>query len=206
MIYNYGFKIRGKSHEKDNTPCQDAYHIVKCRNDLVIAAVADGLGSCEHSDIASKMAVEKSVEYCKKNIPLLQSISEDGVCGIIRQSFAVATDAIEDKVAEDKDDLSQYFTTLSLAVLWNDTLYYGHAGDSGIIALTHEGRFEKVTEPQDDEEGGVIHLRFSDNWIFGQFDKKVCSVLLATDGILFYLIPILLRNEKVNVRVKTLRA
>jgi len=204
MIYSYGFKIKGKSHEQDNTPCQDAYYVLKCRDDVVIAAVADGLGSCEHSDIASQIAVERSVEYCRENLQT-NDTKNVKVSDVIRKSFVVATDAIEDKVQETGGDLSQYLTTLSLAVLLNDTLYYGHAGDSGIIALTHKGRFEKVTEQQQDEDDGVFHLRFSDKWQFGQFEEKVCSVLLATDGILFYLFPPLLRNEKVNVRASTLR-
>ena len=204
MIYSYGFKITGKSHEQDNAPCQDAYYIHKCSDGMVIAAVADGLGSCDHSDIASQMAVEISVEYCKENL-LAGDIESVNVCDVIRKSFVAATNAIEDKVQEEGGDLSQYYNTLSLAVLLNDTLYYGHAGDSGIVALTHKGIFEKVTEQQQDEDDRVFHLRFHDKWQFGQFEEKVCSVLLATDGILHFLFPPLLRTEKVKARVNTLR-
>jgi serine/threonine protein phosphatase PrpC len=201
MIYSYEVKIKGTSHEQDNTPCQDAYFVSECGGDMVIAAVADGLGSCVHSDIAAQVAVEKSVEFCK------ESLRKDNteVCDIIRKSFVVAIEAIEDKVREDEGDLSQYLTTLSLGVLLKNTLYYGHAGDSGIIALTHEGKFEKVTEEQQDEDGCVFHLGFLDKWQFDQFKVKVCSVLLATDGVLSFLFPRVLKNEKVNVRVNILR-
>jgi hypothetical protein len=80
-------------------------------------------------------------------------------------------------------------------------LYYGHSGDSGIVALTIDGLYEKVTEQQRDEDSRVFPLFFEDKWVFGQFAKKVCSVFLATDGMLETLFPFLIRNETVNIHV-----
>ena len=194
MICKYGFKVKGASHEKEGTPCQDAFVIVPCDDDMVIAAVADGLGSCAYSEIGSEKVVKAATRYCKQN--LVQSDSPDDILKTIKSAFFEAESEVEKEAESNNHDLVQYHTTLSLAVLIGDTLYYGHSGDSGIIALTTEGRFEKVTKQQRDEDGYVFPLFFNDDrWDFGQFDKKVCSVLLATDGMLECLLPRLLKNE-----------
>lgn len=201
MIYRYGIKVRGVSHEKSNSPCQDAKAIkpmIRCGDCVTIAAVADGLGSCAFSHIGSTNVVNVATRYCEQHIT--REDEPEKILKTIEMSFSEAHSEVE-KIAESQgQELNLYHTTLSLAVLISDTLYYGHAGDSGIIALTTEGRFEKVTEQQRDTKNRVFPLLFNeDKWIFGQFGKKVCSVLLATDGILELLIPCWLRNEFLGI-------
>lgn len=202
MIHHYEIKLRGVSHEEDGTPCQDAFAVNSCEDNFIIAAVADGLGSAEYSDIASQMAVDTTVRYCVEHIT--QQSNADEILRAIKKSFIEALSKIEEAVKSENRELAQYHTTLSLAVLLGDTLYYGHSGDSGIVALTLEGLFEKVTEQQRDEDNNVFPLFFEDKWVFGQFEKKICSVLLATDGVLLRLFPHLLQNEPVNFRVNEL--
>jgi serine/threonine protein phosphatase PrpC len=197
MIYSYGVTLPGTYHIKNNIVCQDNHKIVKCDEHLVIAAVADGVGSEEYTDVASKLAVHSSTEYCKKNIT--KNSKPEEIPGIIKDSFKAAHESIEKIVEMNGHTLDQYDTTLSLAVLINDTLYYGHSGDSGIVALTTEGLYEKVTEQQKDENGCVFPLPFVEKWVFNQFNKKVCSVFLATDGIYETLFPTLIRNEAINI-------
>ena len=57
MIFTYGFSVTGTSHIKRGIDCQDANKIVNINNDIVIVAIADGVGSCKFSDVASKIAV-----------------------------------------------------------------------------------------------------------------------------------------------------
>ena len=203
MIYTYGITLDGTYHLKNNIVCQDAHKIEECSENMVVAAVADGLGSAEHSEVASRLAVDISVAYCKENI--LQTSTADSITEVIKASFSKAQKAIEKEAEAQGHPIEQYDTTLSLAVLMSDTLYYGHSGDSGIIALTVDGLYEKVTEQQRDEDNRVFPLFFEDKWVFGQFDKKVCSVLLATDGMLEPLFPFLIRNETINIHVRLAR-
>ena len=94
-----------------------------------------------------------------------------------------------------------YDTTLTLAVLVRDTLYYGHSGDSGMIALTTSGRYEKVTEQQRDEQGRVFPLFFNDKWEFAEYEHKVSAVLLATDGMLETFFPMYIKNHPVSIHI-----
>jgi len=203
MIYAYGLSLDGTYHIKNEIVCQDAHAIEKCGDSLIIAAVADGLGSAEHSEVGSRLAADTSTAYCKANIT--QSRSPDEILEVINASFTIAQRAIVKEAETQSNPIEQYDTTLSLAVLIGDTLLYGHSGDSGIIALTVDGLYEKVTEQQRDEDNRVFPLFFEDKWLFGQFDKKVCSVFLATDGMLETLFPFLIKNEPVNIHVKLAR-
>ncbi len=68
MIYTYGITQQGSYHVKHGLVCQDANNIIKCDTWYVIADVADGLGSEEHSDVASQMVAKLFTEYCAENI------------------------------------------------------------------------------------------------------------------------------------------
>lgn len=204
MIYAYGITQQGTYHIKNNLVCQDAHRIVKCSDSCVIAAVADGLGSEAHSDIAAKLAVEISAAHCAEQIGNLAM--DDQVLELISDSFTLAQQEIEKTAEENGHELDQYDTTLSLAVLKGDTLYYGHSGDSGIIALTADGLYQKVTEQQRDEEGRVFPLYFgNEKWVFARYPESVASVFLATDGILETLFPVWLRSEPVSIYVALAR-
>lgn len=204
MIYAYGVTQQGTYHVKKNIVCQDAHRIMKCGDSCVIAAVADGLGSEEHSDIASKLAVEVSVDYCAKRIG--GTLADDRLLKIIRDSFASAQQRIEKTAEDNGHEPDQYDTTLSLAVLKDDVLYYGHSGDGGIVALTAEGLYQKVTEQQRDEEGRVFPLYFGgERWVFAKYPEPAAGVLLATDGMFETLFPVYLRGEPVSIYVALAR-
>ncbi|GAP40235.1 protein phosphatase 2C domain-containing protein [Flexilinea flocculi] len=203
MIYAYGITTQGTRHIKTNTPCQDVHKIGKISNDIVIAAVADGLGSEKYSDIASKIAAETSVNYCHSNIS--KKDSGEAILNVIRSSFEMALNSIKDEATKEENDFYQYGTTLTLAVMVSNDLYYGHAGDSGIIVLKLNGLYNKITEQQRDDYGFVFPFTYNkEKWEFGTVEN-VASVLLATDGMLETFFPIYLRDEKVNIYVALAR-
>lgn len=198
MIYTYGFTERGIAHIKHNIICQDAHAIRVINDNVCIAAVADGLGSELYSDIASKLAVEVVTKVCEENIN--ENQSEDEVIQIIKNAFSMALEKIRLRAVEDKRDINQYDTTLSVAILMSNNLFFGQSGDSGIIAIGKDGIFYNVTQQQRDSEGRVFPLCFGEEyWVFGKFDKSIVGVLLATDGMYELFFPIYLQGEKVNI-------
>ena len=203
-MYSYGITQQGAYHVRNGTVCQDAHNIVKCGDNMAIAAVADGLGSEEHSDIASKIAVDVSVRHCRENIT--EQSPEEEITGIIAEAFRLSQDTIEKTADENGHPYDQYDTTLSLAVLIGTQLYYGHSGDSGIIALGTDGIYRKVTEQQRDSEGRVLPLFFGETtWVIGRFPCEVASVLLATDGVFELFFPVYIRKEPVSLYVALAR-
>jgi len=68
MIYAYGVSLPGTYHIKNDIVCQDSHHIIRIGKEAAIAAVADGLGSADHSDVGSKIATSISTEYCRQHL------------------------------------------------------------------------------------------------------------------------------------------
>ena len=203
MVYAYGVSLPGTYHIKNDIVCQDSHEILLLNKQAGITAVADGLGSAAFSDVASNIAASTAVAFCRQRLVSVKKIKE--VPEMLKAAFLAAHRAVEKEAADKNHDLAQYDTTLSLAFLLQDTLFYGHSGDSGIIALTTSGRYEAVTQQQRDEQGRVFPLFFTDKWVFGQYKEKVSAVLLATDGILETFFPLYIRKEPVNIHVSLAR-
>ena len=199
MFYAYGISSQGADHIRNGVVCQDSHKIIRCGEDMIIAAVADGLGSEKYTDKASKLAAHISTTYCRKKLNKNNSSKE--ILEVIQNSFTTSQMLIEKFARKADHDIDQYDTTLSLAVLINDRLYYGQSGDSGILAMGTDGAFYQVTEQQRDEEGRVFPLIYSDCWTFGEYEKPVESVLLATDGMFETFFPIYIKDEPVNIHV-----
>ena len=199
MVYAYGVTLQGTYHVNNDIVCQDAHSIIKVDDHVAVAAVADGLGSEDYSDVASRLAAEISTKYCAEHITA--DSSEREILDIIETAFHLALNSIDRTAGENGHDLDQYDTTLSLAVIRDGSLFYGQSGDSGIVALTTDGFYCKITEQQRDSHGCVYPLFFKDKWVFEKHKEKVVSVFLATDGMLETLFPIYIRNEEVNIYV-----
>lgn len=197
MFYSYGITQIGTYHVDNGTVCQDSHMIRKSDEGFIVAAVADGLGSELYSDVASKIAAEKATEICVAKIT--SDSDEADVLSAIKEGFVSAFEEIEEVVKDNEHTLDQYDTTLTVAVIHKGRLFYGHAGDSGIVALTTDGKFEKITEQVRDEYGRVFPLFFQDKWVFGQYEGCVKSILLSTDGLLGPLFPTLLEDEPVKI-------
>lgn len=203
-MYAYGVTQQGIYHVKKNLVCQDSHAIIKCSDNMAIAAVADGLGSEEHSDVASRIAADFSTAFCAEH--LTEDSPEDEILNTIKTSFMLAQQKIEKTADENGHEYTEYDTTLSLAILIGTDLYYGHSGDSGIVALSSDGMFQSVTSQQRDADGRVFPLFFGEEkWVFGHFEKPVVSVFLATDGMYEILFPIYIRNEAVPIYVALAR-
>ena len=199
MIYSYGVSLPGTYHIKNDIVCQDSHKIIHCGKEAVIAAVADGLGSAEHSDEGAQIAADVATEHCRQFIN--EKADETEILDIIRDAFSVALVAVENEAASKDRTSDKYDTTLTLTVLIRDALYFGHSGDSGVIALTANGFYEQVTIQQRDDEGRVFPLFFEDRWEFAKFESKVSAVMLATDGMLETFFPIYIKNDPVNIHV-----
>lgn len=193
MIEVYGITKKGIYHEKNNQVCQDFHKILE-KGAFVFAAVADGVGSNTHSHIASEIGATEAVNYCAEHIG--EDQAEEEVLEIMKEAFLSAKIKIDLRANEEKEkspeehEEYQFHTTLTLAIYKDGKLFYGQAGDSGILALTTEGKVELVTIQQRDEEGRVFPLAYGEKyWKFGVFQEKAASVLLATDGMLEAMIP-----------------
>ena len=181
----YGVSQVGQYHiDEGSDVCQDALAIEQIDERTIIAAVADGVGSEEYSEIASDIAVKACVSYCKKFYNKI-----DSKLILLSNSFQEALFSIQDKSKESEIPMNQLDCTLCAIILTNDIVYCGNVGDSGSIGLLKNGEYLLLTEQQNDENGAVFPLASQSSWQFYSIRGEFTSILLATDGFYNYLFP-----------------
>lgn len=203
MKHVYATKSTGHYHTLAQKPCQDSYGIEKNDAGYIILAVADGVGSCEKADVASKAATDASCEYCRNN--LKEKMDDSEVLDVIHDSFLVAEATVRKVAEQEQNAPEEYETTLCLAVIRDDQLYYGQSGDSGMVALLQDGHYITVTEQQRDELGYVFPLSFGEPfWVFNKQEQPISAVMLMTDGIWENVVPPILEGRDICVNVPML--
>lgn len=201
MISSYCFSLVGRDHIKNQIPCHDSSLIKAISSSWKIAVVADGVGSCKHAEIASEIAVKEVAELIKKQFPPSSS-DERAYFSVIHAAMHGAANAIETYVEEkDPGNEMEYQTTLAVAIMSSKNLYYGSAGDSGIIALDDQGNYHLVTKKQNDELGRVYSIPTNRLFEIGKANYIPAAVLCMTDGIYDTIAPVALRNNKFPVNV-----
>lgn len=211
-----GVTKRGIAHRCYGTRCQDAHMIRRVKQvaiwkdggkrdrllpgkEYVVAAVADGLGSEAHSDIGAHAAVNTAVSTMCELIGTWCATGDSALAismpRFIEQSMIKANNAVVKKAASMELPANEFDATLVIAVYDGDQLFYGSAGDSGVIAKTDAG-FELLTRPSRVGEASTYPLYCRDKWEIGACGH-VRGFLLATDGVLELLVPEF-NNENLN--------
>ncbi len=212
-----GVTKRGVAHRCYGTRCQDAHMIRRVKQvaiwkdggkrdrllpgkEYVVAAVADGLGSEAHSDIGANAAVNTAVSTMCELIGTWCATGDSALAismpRFLEQAMIKANNAVVKKAASMELPANEFDATLAIAVYDGDQLFYGSAGDSGVIAKTDAG-FELVTHPSREGEASTYPLYCKDRWEIGVFGHHVQGFLLATDGVLELLVPEF-NNEKLK--------
>lgn len=184
-IASYSFSEQGIMHIENDLPCQDSSDVMSYGL-WRVAIVADGVGSCKHSDEASRIAVKSALKTVFNCFP--NNCKEEDLLSLITMSFHCAANAIEMHVKKINGELKEYHTTLAMALYDGKNLYYGNAGDSGIIALDDYGDYHVVTSQQNNEYGEVITLA-TRTFSVGKVDFNVVAVMCMTDGVFEWVVP-----------------
>jgi|AGTN01.2.fsa_nt_gi Serine/threonine protein phosphatase len=206
MIISYSASLQGSSHVKKGAICQDANKIVTLNNGWVVAAIADGIGSSAHSEVAARIAVEAVANYFLQKTNL--EWQPDLIKVLLPEAFENAQKNIEEYAVLQNHEFYDYDTTLDVVIYNGKGIAFGHSGDGGIVGLTKDGDYIPVTRPQKGEDGySVIPLRAGRNyWEFNSRNTlKFASVLLATDGVYDTFFPYLLKGQPVEVYVPLIR-
>lgn len=190
-ITYWGFSQQGESHINDGSPCQDRCKVVVSRRKtpVIIAAIADGVGSCLLSHYGAAIATDTATSYLKERIDSLNpnsEIDDKWIGGVLRESFQHALESVR-KAADEMEQLEYSFqSTLTVCVYDGSELYLAHSGDDGVLVLTDDGRIELATLRMKGEEiSSVYPLQAGpDYWQVAKAGKHVTGFIMATDGVL----------------------
>lgn len=189
-ISAFCFSQQGESHVKKNVPCQDRSAVRVINQKIVAAAIADGVGSCSMSEYGAETAVNTSLDFLENyfsremNQPGFIFDNTQKMGQMLREMMQSAYESVERRAQELSQSADLFQSTLTVAVYDGKTLYFGHAGDDGIIALNKQGTYAMVTSRhKGDEASSVYPLQSRNTWQFGKVNDAVAFVM-ATDGVL----------------------
>ncbi|MCR4612222.1 MAG: protein phosphatase 2C domain-containing protein [Lachnospiraceae bacterium] len=194
----WGFSQRGESHLKNGLPCQDRCVIeVVDHSPIIIAAIADGVGSCMLSHYGAATATRSALEYLKKELSNYNKRFDDAFIGnLLRSAMQCAYEEVV-KEAEEMEQLEYSFqSTLTIAIYDGSTLYFSHAGDDGIVAILDNGTMDLATVRKKGEEASSVMPLQSLDWETRK-STNVTAFVMATDGVLDAFV----RGEKEGNRI-----
>lgn len=204
MIGFYNITLQGSAHKTEGKLCQDASDIIRLDNGWIVSVVADGLGSCQHSDIGSTNAVHSVIEYLKNN--MLAEWNVEDLYGVLKDAYAAAINKITEIAESSNISIKEYDTTLTAAVYNGNQVIYAHVGDGGIVLLQENGQYVQLTTAQKgDEFNSVEPLRNEKAWTFGASGENVCAFAMFTDGIYDIVCPWLLASGSTKIYINYVR-
>ena len=147
MGQTVGASVIGSSHTRTGKPCQDAHAIQAFNDEVLLLAVADGLGSAEHSEIGSRLAADTVLSVLAASLPA-DDLSAEACLPMLETAFAAARSALEERAALEELELRDLGTTLICAVLAPQWVACAQIGDGAIVALQEDDSLLLLSSPQ----------------------------------------------------------
>ena len=179
--------VQGTRHIQAGLPCQDAHAYKVIGDSTLIAAVADGLGSADLSQVGSELAASGAVAYLEEALRQATPTDESDWLQLAREAFLAAREGLEEVAQSDQNELRDYGTTLILAIWADGWLVTGHIGDGAVVAALEDGSLALISSPQNDEYVNVTYpLTMPDMIDVAQFKAsptKITALALLSDGM-----------------------
>lgn len=206
MLRSFSITQQGERHIRDNTACQDysaSERVIlrkkNCCREVIVAAVADGVGAWSYSQYGAEAAVCSYMEYVENHIESIAgNLTDENVINIITDAFHYALSEVEKESEEREIPFPEFDSTLTGIVYDGHNLWFGHIGDDGIVALFSDGECKMITQRHKGEMANELYpLRETSLWQFGKADKEVVSCVLMTDGVLDHCVDVEAMNNRV---------
>lgn len=182
-----GASVKGTSHIKLGTNCQDWHGYKPIKNRGVIAAVADGLGSAKKSDDGARVSVESAIDTLAQSLDKTIPLNSDEWKDLIFQSFANARLNLERKATDDGFSVRDYGATLIVGVIVDNWLVIGHIGDGAVVALFDDDSLDVISLPQRGEFANETTPITAPNALnqvrFFSSQKATKAIALLSDGL-----------------------
>src|SRR6266404_3827871 len=161
--YAFGASVIGPLHVQKGIPCQDACAYEVLVPSVVMAAVADGLGSAPKSEVGACTAVAAALEKVRERVKSQQS-EQYPLSDIIREAFMFARHRLEDKATQEGWNLRDLACTLIVAVGSGNSIAVGHVGDGAVVAQVGDA-LSLVSSPGESEYANEVTPLTDEKWV-----------------------------------------
>lgn len=177
--------VCGSSHEKLDIPCQDAFCWATSKNNILIAAVADGAGSAKHSDIGAQLAAQKAVETLSAE-PHLE-VCNTTYQTILSHALTAALGAVKKEAKTRGVKPRELASTLILLIATPQTVAVAQIGDGAAVIQISGGEQIALTTPDSGEYINQTTFLISPNALktaqLHIFHDRITHVALFSDGL-----------------------
>lgn len=165
MSFNFFTNI-GNSRKNN----EDSYLIMEPQNIKAILAVADGMGGHNAGEIASKIAIDTINEFSFD--------FEKDIVDQIEMAVKKANKNIFNYSAEN-DKYNDMGTTLTLSIIKDKNLYFGHVGDSRIYV--YDNQLKQITKDHSLVNDMVENETINPDEAFDHPNKNIITQALGVD-------------------------
>ena len=186
-----GASATGTSHQRTQTPCQDAFDYRFLCNGLIVA-VADGAGSArwakEGADLAVQSVLNRAEALLRPETPT--EIPTDAAAWekLLCRAFRTARDAVCAHAASVDEAANAFAGTLLLAIFTEGDVVCGLIGDCALVIQTEAGELISLCKPQKGEYANMTNFLTQPNALevldLQHFPARVQNAALFTDGLL----------------------
>jgi hypothetical protein len=182
-----GASAIGTSHLADDKPCQDAHAVHLLPGGGFVAAVSDGAGSAEFSEIGARLAVAAMIRsFRSEDFGPQWSLSAERAA-LVRECFATAARSVTAVAAERGAPPRQFSCTLTVAIVHPDGSLIATVGDC--IAVTRDGDgWQLPVKPARGEYANETTFLTSPGWQdslqIAFLDTMPDRVALFSDGLM----------------------
>jgi hypothetical protein len=124
----------GESHQASGAPCQDAFAWAEVSRDLLVIAVADGLGTAPRSDEGAAIIVEAAVDSAVA--ARAEDPADHDLEQVVRLGAFAARAAVEGHADEFGIPLSDLASTLVFVAVSGGAVCAAQIGDGAVVAET----------------------------------------------------------------------
>jgi len=189
----------GSSHIQEGLPCQDNSKVEYVKNtDFIIAAISDGAGSCENSQIGSSFLVDKVIEklglFLKSDKGLFINDIELSQKKWREEAFLIFTELkteLKVKANESNLEFKSLSATLIVTISNGKFIACANVGDGRAAFRSMEDEWYPMLIPTKGEEANQTLFITSDFWdtdtqseYFGSFyySNPISAFTLLSDG------------------------
>ena len=183
----YGASVQGAGHIRHELPCQDAHGWEIIGHEHFVIAIADGLGSAAKAEQGAQLAVTHALTVLKQSLSSTPSEHLDDQKVMITEAFSQARQCLLENSLKNNRPLSEYATTLLLAILQPNGFVAGQIGDGIMVALLEDDSLVLANSPQRGEYvNETIPLTAEDalpQLSISSYQGKMKAFAALTDGL-----------------------